>query len=315
MTLHPRWRTIRELRAGTGVPPLYELELADARAADLASIRAGAGTGDPVEQVTDRTYAGPDDDRPVRVYRPAHDRPLPIVVYFFGGGWTLGSIDTADAVARRLATTVPAVVVVPGYRLAPENPFPAAVEDCYAAVSWAAANAADLGGDPRRIAVAGDSAGGNLAAVVALLARDRAGPALAGQVLVYPNTDHGAADPSSLDNTDRWLFNATSVRWYWGHYLRDQAQGADPRASPALAADHTGLPPACVITAEHDPLRDQGERYADLLRAAGVPVDLHRYEGMAHGFFTMTGVFADAGRAQTQAALALGRWFATARTP
>jgi acetyl esterase len=310
MTLHPKWRGLRALRAATGVPPLYEQSLTDARQADLASIRAGAGTGEPVDHVHDTTYPGPDDDRPVRVYRPQADAPLPIVVYFFGGGWTLGSIDTADAVARRLAVAIPAVVVVPGYRLAPEHPFPAAVEDCFAAVRWAADVAADLGGDPARIAVAGDSAGGNLAAAVALLARDADGPVLAGQGLVYPNTDHTADDPSLRDNTDRWLFNATSVGWYWGHYLTDPDHGRDPRASPALAADHKGLPPTLVITAEHDPLRDQGERYATTLRAAGVPAELRRHDGMAHGFFTMTGVLDAAGQAQREVADALRGWFA-----
>jgi acetyl esterase len=309
MTLHPRWASLRRLRAATGTPPLYEQSLADARAADLASIRAGAGSAEPVAHIADRTFSGPDDDRPVRVYRPDSTGPLPIVVYFFGGGWTLGGIDTADGVARRLANAVPAVVVVPGYRLAPENPFPAAVEDCWAAVRWVAGNAADLGGDPARIAVAGDSAGANLAAAVTLLAREWAGPALAGQALVYPNTDHGADDPSMRDAVDPWLFNATSVAWYWGHYLTDPVRGKDPLASPALAADHRGLPPALVITAEHDPLRDQGERYAATLTEAGVPAELHRYDGMAHGFFTMTGVLDAAGEAQAEVAVALRRWF------
>jgi acetyl esterase len=313
MSLHPTWRTLRELRAATGVPPLYEQSLADARHADLASVTEGAGTGEPVDHIVDSTYPGPDGDRPVRVYRPGSGAPLPVVVYFFGGGWTLGSIDTADAVARRLAVAVPAVVVVPGYRLAPEHPFPAAVEDCFAAVRWAADHAGDLGGDPRRIAVAGDSAGGNLAAAVTLLARDAGGPALAGQVLVYPNTDHTADDASLRDNADRWLFNRTSVGWYWGHYLTDPDHGRDPRASPALADDHRALPPAVVITAEHDPLRDQGERYAATLRAAGVPAELHRYDGMAHGFFTMSGVLDAAGEAQRQAADALRGWFAAQR--
>jgi acetyl esterase len=310
MSLHPSWQAMRDRRSRDGSPPLYELSLAEARAADLASIRAGAGTGDPVAQVGELTFPGPGGLRPVRVYRPASTAPLPVVVYFFGGGWTLGSIDTADAVARRLANSVPAVVVVPGYRLAPEHPFPAAVEDCCAAVRWAADHAGALGADPARIAVAGDSAGGNLAAAVTLLTRARQGPVLAGQALVYPNTDFTATGGSLRDNTDRFLFNTTSVGWYWGHYLADPADGLDPAASPALAADHRGLPPALVITAGHDPLRDQGERYAALLAAAGVPTDLRRYDGMAHGFFTMTGVLDDAGRAQEQVAAALRRWLA-----
>jgi acetyl esterase len=314
MSLHPTWQSLREQKARDGSPPLYELTLDEARAADLASIRAGAGTGEPVHTVTDLSFPGPDGDRPARAYRPAADGPLPVVVYFFGGGWTLGSIDTADAVARRLANAVPAVVVVPGYRLAPEHRFPAAVEDCYAAVRWVAEHAVELGGDPRRIAVAGDSAGGNLAAAVALLARERGGPALAGQALVYPNTDHTAADGSLRDNTDPLLFNVTSVGWYWQHYLADPADGLNPLASPALAADHRGLPPALVLTAEHDPLRDQGERYAALLSAAGVPTDWRRHEGMAHGFFTMAGVLDAAGEAQAEVAAALRAWLAAPET-
>ncbi len=276
--------------------PLYEMSVAEARAADLASIRAGAGGGEPVAEVVDLTYPGPDDSRPVRVYGPASGGP--VVVYFFGGGWTLGCVDTADAIARRLANRVPATVVVPGYRLAPEHPFPAAVEDCYAAVRWAA----ERFGGP--IAVAGDSAGGNLAAAAALLARDRGGPALAGQALIYPNTDVGAA----LTPADGHPFNATSVAWYWGHYLADPADAADPRASPARASDHRGLPPALVLTAEHDPLRGQGEEYAVALAAAGVPVDQRRYAGTAHGFFTMTGELDAAVEAQDAVAATLRRW-------
>jgi acetyl esterase len=307
--LHPQVRLMRDMRAAAGVPQLYTLSLAEARKADLESIRAAAGTGEPVAAVVDLKYPGPAGDLAVRVYRPAGDAPLPVVVYFYGGGWTLGSIDTADGIARTLANAVPAAVVVPGYRLAPEHPFPAAVEDCYAAVSWVASAAASFGGDPGRIAVAGDSSGGNLAAVVSMLARDRGGPRLAGQALVYPNTDYTARDGSLRENTDPWLFNATSVDWYWSHYLRSPDDGRDPRVSPALARDHSGLPPALVVTAEFDPLRDQGERYADALERSGVPVERHRYEGMVHGFFVATGALDAARDAQTLVAHRLRAWF------
>ncbi len=295
MSLHPTWEALRRRRMADGVRPLYELTLAEARAADLAAVRAGAGRGEPVADVAELTCAG----RPVRVYRPAADGPLPTVLYLFGGGWTLGSIDTADAVARRLANRTPAVVVVPGYRLAPEHPFPAAVDDAYAALCFAH----DTYGGP--LVVAGDSAGGNLAAAVALLSRDRGGPPLTGQALVYPNTDQTAALP---DAHDPYLFNATSVAWYRDHYLPGPAAAADPRASPALAADHRALPPALIVTAGHDPLREQGERYAELLAAAGVPVAVHRYPAMAHGFFTMTGVLDEAAQAQDEIAAAVRRW-------
>jgi acetyl esterase len=292
---------MRDERAAGGVTPLYEMTLAQARAADLADIRAGAGTGEPVFEVTDRTFPGPDGELPVRIYRPSSYRPLGTLVYFFGGGWTLGGIDTSDGVCRALANASGCLVVTPGYRLAPEHPFPAAVHDCVAAVTWVTEHADELGADPARVAVGGDSAGGNLAAVVAQQTRDRALP-LAAQLLVYPNTCHLADTESLRDNDDRWLFNHHSVDWYWRNYLADPEDGRDPRVSPLLAPDLSGLPPALVITAEYDPLRDEGEQYAHRMRAAGVRVELTRYDGMAHGFFTMSGVLDDARHAVAQAA-------------
>jgi acetyl esterase len=284
------------------VTPLYEMTLAEARAADLADIRAGGGDVEPVHEVTDRTFPGPDGELPVRIYRPNRDGPLATLVYFFGGGWTLGSIETSDGVCRALANATGCLVVTPGYRLAPEHPFPAAVHDCFAATAWVAANADELGADPSRIAVGGDSAGGNLAAATTLLARDRGGPELAAQLLVYPNTCYHADTESLRDNDDRWLFNRHSVDWYWRNYLSTPSDGLDPLVSPLLARELAGLPPALVITAEYDPLRDEGERYAERLRSAGVAMELTRYDGMAHGFFTMSGVLDDARRAVGQAA-------------
>lgn len=301
MPLDPAVAAMREERMARGATPLYEMTLDQARAADLADIRAAGGNAEPVHEVTDTTFPGPDGELAVRLYRPRADRPLATLVYFFGGGWTLGGIDTSDGVCRTLANATGCLVVTPGYRLAPEHPFPAAVHDCLAAVDWVAANAAGLGADPARIAVGGDSAGGNLAAVVALSAREH-GPALAAQLLVYPNTCYRADTESLRANDDRWMFNRHSVDWYWHNYLPDPAAGRDPRVSPLLAPDLSGLPPALVITAEYDPLRDEGERYAERMRAAGVPVELSRYEGMAHGFFTMSGVLPDARRAVDQAA-------------
>jgi len=213
------------------------------------------------------------------------------LVYFFGGGWTLGQIDTCDGICRRLTNLVGCTVIAAGYRLAPEHKFPAAVQDCLAAVHWVSSHASELKVDPERIAVGGDSAGGNLAAVVAL----QAGSALCAQLLVYPNTLYGSDTASMRENDDPVLFNRRSVQWYWQHYLASAEDGRDPRASPLLATDHSGLPPALVITAEYDPLRDEGEQYAEQLRAAGVPVELTRYDGMMHGFFTMSGVL-DGGR-------------------
>jgi len=296
--LDPLVVAMRAEREARGATPLYEMTLAEARAADLADIRAGGGNVEPVFDVTDRTFPGPDGELPVRLYRPSADRPLGTLVYFFGGGWTLGGIDTSDGVCRALANAAGCLVVTPGYRLAPEHPFPAAVHDCLAAVSWVTDNADALGTDPARIAVGGDSAGGNLAAVVARHAEEP----LAAQLLVYPNTCYRADTESLRDNDDRWMFNRHSVDWYWRNYLADPEDGRDPMVSPLLAPDLCGLPPALVITAAHDPLRDEGERYAERMRESGVSVELTRYDGMAHGFFTMSGVLPDARRAVAQAA-------------
>jgi acetyl esterase len=302
---------MRDQREREHVPPLYEMSLAEARAADLASIRAGGGEPEPVHEVTDLTIPGPGGELALRLYRPAAGGPLPVLLYFFGGGWVLGTIDTADGVSRTLANSAGAMVAVVGYRLAPEHPFPAAIDDCYAATAWVAAHATEIGADPARLAVGGDSAGGNLAAAVALRARAD-GPALAGQLLVYPNTDQLADDESIRAADDRFLFNRHSVAWYRRHYLLDAADAASPLASPLRAGSLAGLPPALVITAECDPLRDQGEAYARRLADEGVQVELSRYEGMAHGFFTMAGTVDASGAALAQAAARLREWFGTA---
>ncbi len=305
MPLHPQAQALRDRRASAGTPPLYRLTVAEARAADLADIRAAAGTPEPVAAVEEHRLPGPGGELTLRLYRPAPPadggRP-PVLLYLFGGGWTLGSPDTSDAVCRALTNAVGCATASVGYRLAPEHPFPAAVHDCAAAANWLAAHADELGLDAGRLAVAGDSAGGNLAAVLALLARDGDGPALRHQLLVYPNTDARADTPSLREHDDPALFNRRSVAWYWGHYLADPADGEHPHASPLRAPSLAGLPSATVITAEYDPLRDEGEQYAEALRAAGVPVELRRWAGMPHGFFAMTGTLDGAAEAQAYAA-------------
>ncbi len=308
MPLDPELQAMRDQRELDDVPPLYAMSLADARAADLASIRAGGGEPEPVYEVAELKITGPSGELPLRLYRPASERPLPALVYFFGGGWVLGTIDTADGVCRRLANACGALVVVVGYRLAPEHPFPAAIDDCYTTVRWVAEHAGEIGADPARLAVGGDSAGGNLAAGVALRARAD-GPALAGQLLVYPNTDQLADDQSMRAADDRFLFNRHSVDWYRQHYLANPGDAAHPLASPLRAESLAGLPPALVITAEYDPLRDQGEAYARRLADEGVPVELSRYRGMAHGFFTMIGTLGASRAAIAQAASRLRAWF------
>ncbi|QKW22913.1 alpha/beta hydrolase [Kitasatospora sp. NA04385] len=303
MPLHPQAEAMRARRAAAGTPPLYTRTLAEARAADLADLRAATGGGEPVHHVGEFTVEGPGGPLALRHYRPAprpaDAAPGPALLYLYGGGWALGSLETGDPVCRALANATGADVLAVGYRHAPEHRFPAAVHDCWAALDWIARHAAELGLDPARIAVGGDSAGGNLAAALTLLARERGGPAILHQLLVYPNTDHrvpaqGEADPA--------LFNRHSVAWYWSHYLADPADAADPLASPLRAPSLAGLPPATVITAEYDPLREEGEEYAEALRAAGVPVELRRYDGMPHGFFAMPGVLDDGRAAQRYAA-------------
>jgi acetyl esterase len=306
MPLDPQVEELRAKREAGNVPQLYTQTLAEARAADLADIQAGGGAKEPVHQVRDLVME--ESGLTLRIYRPAGDGPMPTLVYFFGGGWTLGSIETADGVCRRLANLVPCQVITVGYRLAPENPFPAAVHDCHRATQWIAAHAVELGVDVARLAVGGDSAGGNLAAATTLLARD-SGPSLAAQLLVYPNTLYGSDTASMRAGDDPFLFNRTSVNWYWKHYLKDESDGTNPLASPLLASSHAGLPPALVITAEFDPLRDEGEFYAEKLFAAGVPTELLRYDGMAHGFYTMSGILTTATKALTDSATWLRRTF------
>ncbi|MDW3848353.1 alpha/beta hydrolase [Micromonospora sp. BRA006-A] len=306
MTLDPQVVAWRAARAAAGTVPLYTQTLAEARAADLAAIRAGSGAVEPVTEVRDTTVPGPAGPLPVRIHRPDGDGPLPTLVYFFGGGWTLGSVDTADGICRRLVNLAAVQTVTVGYRLAPEHPFPAAVEDCHAALRHLAAHAAEFRVDADRLAVGGDSAGGNLAAAVTLLARADGGPRLAAQLLVYPNTDQRPGHRPG-DDEDPMLFNRHSVGWYRGHYLTNPGDAAHPLASPLLAEDLSGLPPAFVVTAGHDPLRDEGLRYAERLRESGVPTETDDYPGMVHGFFAMPGVF-DAGRqAQERAAAFLRR--------
>jgi acetyl esterase len=301
MALHPQ---IEAVLAGMPAgPPAHELTVDQARRnhAQTAAVLNGAPVA--VARVEDRTVPGPAGDVPVRVYAPPGAGPLPVVVWFHGGGWVVGSLDTYDRLCRALAAAAGALVVSVGYRLAPEHRHPAAVEDCWAAVRWVAANAAAIGGRPDRLAVAGDSAGGNLATVVARRARDHGGPRLAFQLLVYPITDAACDTASYREFADGYQLTAALMRWYWDHYLGG-ADGAGPDASP-LRADLAGLPPALVVTAEFDPLRDEGEAYAARLAAAGVAARASRYDGMVHGFVRWRGAVDAAAAAMAEAGGAL----------
>jgi acetyl esterase len=232
----------------------------------------------------------------VRAYRPSPDSSLPVFVVFHGGGWVIGSAGEFDVIARQLANASNAIVVSVDYRLAPEHPYPAPIDDCWHALQWTAAHAEDLGGDPRRLAVGGDSAGGNLAAVCAQRARDQGGPALALQVLVYPVCDCDLDTGSYTANAEGYLLEREEMQWFFDCYTDGgKHDAADPSISPLRAANFHGLPPALVITAEYDPLRDEGEAYAARLREAGVAVEQRRYDGLIHGFFGLSAAF-DAGR-------------------
>jgi acetyl esterase len=263
-------------------PPAHEIPIEQARVNHRMETEALCGSGPAVEEVRDLAIPSAGGEIPVRVYRPAGDSPLPIVVWLHGGGWALGSIETYDAPVRALANAAGAIVVSVEYRLAPEHRFPAAVQDSLAAVRWAAARGAELGGDPERIAVAGDSAGGNLAAVVARRLRGELDLRL--QALIYPVTDGGVNTPSFREFADRFGLTAAGMRRFWELYL-DGADSSDPDASPMRDPDLAGVAPAYVLTAENDVLRDEGEAYAAALEAAGVDVTLKRWPGTIHGFF------------------------------
>jgi len=304
MPLDPKAREFLDQLEAAGGPPLTDLPVATARLA-IDALFASQGEVEPVARVENRRIPGPGGEIPIRVYTPEGKAPFPVLVFIHGGGWVLCSLDSHDPPCRALANAVPCVVVSVDYRLAPEHKFPAAAEDAYAAARWVADHAAELGGDPGRIAVGGDSAGGNLAAVVALLARERGGPRLAHQLLVYPATDAGLDSPSLFENGEGYFLTRDMMVWFWNHYLRSRADVYDPHASPLRARDLRGLPPALVITAEYDPLRDEGEAYAARLREAGVAVHTARYPGMIHGFFGMLAVFPQARTAIRAAASAL----------
>lgn len=272
-----------------GGPALNEMTPAEAREALAATVES-AGDPEPVGGVTDRSIPGPLGDIPIRVYTPEGSGPFPALVYFHGGGWVAGDLEMVDPSCTMLTNRTNAVVVSVDYRLAPEHKFPAPVMDCYAATQWVYDNAAELGVDPRRIAVGGDSAGGNLAAAVSVMARDRGTPDLAFQILFYPVTNLDYETRSYRENGADYFLTTDMMRWFWGHYLQSEAFGRDTYASPLLIEDASGLPPAFVVTAEFDPLRDEGEAYAELLREAGNEVTANRYDGQIHGFVTRCGI-------------------------
>jgi acetyl esterase len=312
MPLDPAAEALLQQMADAGMPPLNEMSPPDARVA-AEGFLALAGEGDPVASAEDRTIPGPHGDIPVRVYTPnSGTAPRPVLVYFHGGGWVIGDIATLDSVCRVVANRAECIVVSVDYRLAPEFKYPVPLDDCFAAVKWAAENAASIGGDPGRIAVGGDSAGGNLSAAVALRARDEGGPALIHQLLVYPVTNFDFSTESYDANGKDYLLTRDMMEWFWDHYLKSAADGDDPLVSPLRAKDLSGLPSATVFTAEFDPLRDEGEAYAVRLTEAGVTVKHTRFDGQIHAFWQMLAVFPAASQAADLAAADLREAFGTA---
>jgi acetyl esterase len=305
LRLHPDVRAVLAAVEEEGGPPLETLPVAEARQTAIEALKRREGEQEPVASIRDLHIPGPGGEIPIRVYTPAGPGPFPALIYFHGGGWVLCDLDTHAVVCSALARRARAVVVAVDYRLAPEHRFPAAVEDSFAATRWVSENAASLGIDPARLAVGGDSAGGNLSAVVSPKSR-KSGPKIALQVLVYPVMDLSSFGTESYrEFADGYHLTASEMEWFRRQYLAGPEQALDPDASPLLAQDLSGLPPALVITAECDVLRDEGEAYAKRLRHAGVPVTLTRYPGMIHPFFSMSGAVRDAFKAFDQIASAI----------
>jgi acetyl esterase len=293
--LDPAVRQLLEAIEAQGNPPFETLPVAEARRLAAESLKPVEGTLEPLRSIEDISIPGPAGEIPIRVYTPDAPSHCPAMVYFHGGGWVVCDLNTHDVVCSAIARRAAAVVVSVDYRLAPEHKFPAAVIDCYAATVWVASNAPRLGIDPKWISVGGDSAGGNLATVVCLKSRDENGPAIAFQALVYPVTDLSSFDTGSYrEFAAGYQLTKTEMEWFRDCYLGHKEDARNPHASPLLARDLRGLPPALIITAECDPLRDEGEAYAKRLEQAGVPVTCTRYAGMIHPFFSLSGAIPQA---------------------
>lgn len=298
--------------AAFNAPPSEQLSPENARnnptAADAVMgvlAKQGKPAVEMVGDVSHQLIPGPGGDLLARLYLPQGSGPFPVLVYFHGGGWVIANLDTYDASCRALTKAANCMVVSVAYRQAPEHKFPAAAEDAYAATQWVMANAAQLKGDPRRVAVGGESAGGNLAAVTCLMARDRRGKMPVHQMLIYPVTNYAFDTPSYQENANAKPLNKAMMQWFWGHYLKNESDGNNPYASPLKAESLRGLPPATVVTADIDPLRDEGQAYAQRLREANVAVRATNYAKVTHEFFGMGAVVNKARQAVQAAATGL----------
>jgi acetyl esterase len=291
MPLHPQAQAM--IASVAGGTPVEQMSVQQGREALEQRVHLTGGQPEAVDQVISSEVPSPAGAIGVRIYVPAvtpAERKLPGLVFFHGGGWVRGSLNSHDILCRSLANGGGCSVVSVDYRMAPEHTFPAAIDDAVAATRWVAEHAAEIGVDASRLAVGGDSAGGNLAAAVALVLRDAGGPPLVHQLLIYPATNYNFETPSYADNAEGYMLTREAMRFYWRLYLGDASNGDDQRASPLRARDFSRLPPATVMTAEFDPLRDEGRAYAERLQAGGTPVTYRQYAGMVHGFVTSAGV-------------------------
>ena len=313
MALDPQVRHVLGLVEKAGYPEFWQVSPKEARELFDKTAPVLDAPFEEVARFEQIRAPGPAGELRVNLYAPKPEAagPLPLLVYFHGGGFVVGSLESYDRLCRALANRAGCLIASVDYRLAPEHRFPAAPDDCIAAARWLAAHAAEIGADPARIAVGGDSAGGNLAAVTALQARD-GGPKLAFQLLVYPCAGARQDEPSHFAFAEKLLLTRKSILWFYDHYVASAADRSDWRLAPLLAPDLAGLPPALVIVAGHDPLRDEGVAYAERLKAAGVPAELANYDGMVHGFFSLSGAIDAGKRAIDQSAAALKRAFGAA---
>lgn len=310
MPVDPQAQVLLDMLTAMNAPLIHTQTVEEARFT-MENNPLQAAEPEVVQKVENRTIPGPAGEIPIRVYTPEGEGPFPVLVFFHGGGWVMCSLDTHDGVCRALTNQAQCVVVSVDYRLAPEHKFPAAAEDCYAATQWVVENASSIHGKPDRVAVGGDSAGGNLAAVVALMAREKGGPKLVYQLLIYPATDYYIPGTASIrENANGFYLTRDAMVWFWNHYSNSEEDAHNPYMAPLRAKDFKGLPPALVITAEYGPLRDEGEKYAAKLREAGVSVTATRYNGMIHGFFSMASVLDQSKIAIAEASAALRAAFA-----
>ena len=307
MTLNPQAKALLDQMAAAAAPKLFELPIAEARAGAVAMTQSLEPQGLPIGRTEDRMIPGPAGDIPVRIYTPiaAGGTALPCLIFYHGGGFVIGNLDSHDALCRALANEAGVKVIAVDYRLAPEAKFPAAVEDAFAALKWIEANAMDLDIDANRLAVGGDSAGGNLAAVVSILARDEGQTRISFQLLIYPWLDFLEASASRDAFASGYFLDEVTLAWFTHSYANSPEDYRDYRLSPLRAASHKNLPPAHIMTAGFDPLRDEGRAYAEKLREAEVPVTYKEYPGLIHGFANMTAVIEEGRAAVKEAAAAL----------